>query len=480
VHARITPRLPRLVALFWCATAAHLVIAATPRPNILFMLADDLGWSDLSCYGSSFQETPQIDRLAREGMRFTQAYSAGSICSPTRASLMTGKYPVRTGVTDYIPGLSSEGRKLSARPTKTELALEEVTVGEAFREAGYETFYAGKWHLGGKGFEPSEQGFEHYVSDEELGDHGRDWQVGKRIAQAAIDFLGQRDQRRPFLAYLGFHEPHTPTLEYPNHIERFRRKAAQLPATKAVGAEHEGKLRLRQDNPAYGSEVAGLDEFVGNVLAALDARGLRENTIVVFISDNGGLSVRNEPGPTSNAPLRAGKGWLYEGGIRVPLIVRAPGVTRAGTVAATPVITTDVYPTLLTLAGLPLRPAQHLDGTSFVPVLRGETPTAARTLYWHYPHYHGSTWAPGAALREGNWKLVENLHYESVELFDLSQDLSEKHDLAKTKPEVTTELLGKLHAWQKSVGAFIPKPATQGAAAEQPKKKKNRKASANP
>jgi arylsulfatase A-like enzyme len=470
--------MPRLLAISGLLVATVQLGLAAARPNILVILADDLGWSDLSCYGSTFHETPHLDRLAREGTRFTQAYSAGSICSPTRASLMTGKYPVRTGVTDYIPGLSSEGRKLSTRPTKTALALEEVTLGEAFREAGYETFYAGKWHLGDKGFEPSEQGFEHYVSSAKLGDYGRDWQVGQRLADSAVTFFGQRDQRRPFLAYVAFHEPHTPIVDYPEHIARFREKAQRLPAVAAsIGAEHEGQLRLRQDDPGYASEVAGLDSFVGKILAALDQRNLRDNTIVVFLSDNGGLAVRPTPGPTSNAPLRAGKGWLYEGGIRIPLVVRAPGVTRAGAVVATPVITTDLYPTLLTLAGVPLRPAQHLDGVSFAPALRGEASARARTLFWHYPHYHGSTWAPGAALREGNWKLVENLHYETVELFDLEHDLGEKRDLAREKPEVAAQLLGKLHAWQKSVGAFIPQPAAAGVISEQPRKKKNRKAS---
>jgi len=461
-----------LIAVALLAFAAH----AATRPNVVFILADDLGWMDLSCYGSPFCETPNIDRLAKEGVRFTQAYTAASICSPTRSSIMTGKVPVRTGITDYIPGLSSEGRKLVTRRTKTELALEEVTIGEAFREGGYETFYAGKWHLGGKGFEPSEQGFEHYVDDKQLGNYGRDWEAGKRLAESAVKFLGTRDETRPFFACLAFHEPHTPIVEYPEHIKHFQDKAAKLsPATVPPKPEHDGLNRGRQDDPAYGSEVAGLDSFVGMILKALDARGLRDDTIVVFTSDNGGLAVKDQPGPTCNAPLRAGKGWLYEGGIRVPTIIRAPGVTRAGTVVDSPVISMDYYPTLLALAGLPAMPRQHVDGLSFLPLLRGETMPAGRTLHWHYPHYHGSTWAPGSALREGDWKLVENVHYETVELFNLRDDLGETRDLSKSNPEVTAQLLAKLHAWQRSVGAFIPGPNPNPGEAPPKKAKKQKK-----
>ena len=469
--------MPRPLPFVLFALLASSAVGAAPaaRPNILFILADDLGARDLGCYGSTFHETPHLDRLAGEGLRFTQAYTAASICSPTRASLMTGKYPVRTGITDYIPGLPSTGRKLSTRPTRTELALEETTIGEAFQAGGYQTFYAGKWHLGNKGYEPSEQGFERYVSSTTLGDYGRDWRVGQRLAESAVEFLRTRDRQRPFLAWLSFHEPHTPILEYPDHIARFQRKAAALPATSATTArEHEGEVRLRQDDAAYGSEVAGLDGFVGTVLAALEAQGLRDNTIVVFFSDNGGLAVKASAGPTSNAPLRAGKGWLYEGGIRVPLLVRAPGVTRAGGVVDVPVISTDFYPTLLALAGLPLRPEQHLDGVNLAPLLRGEAGMPARPLFWHYPHYHGSTWAPGAAMRDGHWKLVELQHYEAVELYDLVADPAETRDLARQQPEVTARLLGQLHAWQRATGAFIPTPNSAATESAPPAKKKRR------
>jgi arylsulfatase A-like enzyme len=432
-------------------------VSADSKPNILFILADDLGWSDLGCYGSPFQETPHLDQLAREGMRFTQAYSAGAVCSPTRGSIMTGKYPVRTGVTDYIPGLPSTGRKLAAPRTKTELALEELTIAESLRAGGYQTFYAGKWHLGGNGYEPPDQGFEVFVSDAQLGNHGRDWKVGQRLTEAAVKFLDDRDQARPFFMFLGYHEPHTPILEYSDYIERFREKAAGLPKTEPdVVIERDGQTRVVQNDAAYGSEVAGLDAFVGRVLDKLDQTGLDKNTLVVFFSDNGGLSTKANPGPTSNQPLRAGKGWLYEGGIRVPLIVRAPGMTRPGSVQTTPVISTDFYPTLLELTGLSLRPDQHHDGVSIVNLFRGGSALAERTLYWHYPHYHGSTWAPGGALRDGDWKLIEFFDEGTAELYNLASDLGERENLAEKHPDRLRALQKKLAAWRGETAAVVP------------------------
>lgn len=454
MHLRSSPKSllggALLLSLLW---SARLLCAAT-QPNILFILADDLGWSDLGCYNAPFNETPRLDRLAADGVRFTQAYSAGSVCSPTRASIMTGKYPVRTGVTDYIPGLTANSRKFATRRTRTELALEEKTIGEAMRDGGYETMYVGKWHLGGKGFEPSEQGFIHYFPSERLGAYDSDWQVGRRIAETAVGYIRKRDPNRPFFAFVAFHEPHTPIVEYPEHIAYFRAKASRLPSLEnSTSVEHEGLARVRQDDPIYASEVAGLDAFVGTLLDEIDALGLRDNTIIIFASDNGGLCVRPAPGPTSNAPLRAGKGWLYEGGIRVPLIIRAPGIATAGSIIDTPVLSTDLYPTLLTLASLPK--ATEVDGLSFAPALQGQ-PVDRGTLYWHYPHYHGSTWAPGAALRDGDWKLIEQLHYGTVELFNLREDIGEQRDLSQAKPELTAKLLRKLHAWQQSVGAYVP------------------------
>jgi arylsulfatase A-like enzyme len=453
--------------------------AAAPRPNLLFILADDLGWSDLSCYGAPFDDTPHLDRFAREGLRFTQAYTAGAVCSPTRGSLMTGKYPPRTGVTDYIPGLSSSGRKLSAPRTKTELALEEVTIAEALKAGGYQTFYTGKWHLGGKGFEPQDQGFEVTIPDALLGNAGTDWQVGKRLTESAVKFLDERDGTRPFFMFLGYHEPHTPILEYPDHIAKFRAKAEKLPANRTrIRAERDGQTRISQDDPAYGSEVAGLDAFVGSVLAKLEQKGLQENTIVIFFSDNGGLSTKASAGPTSNEPLRAGKGWLYEGGIRVPLMIRAPGIIRAGTTTDAPVISTDFYPTLLELAGLPARPTQHRDGVSIASILRNEPAPARKTFYWHYPHYHGSTWAPGGAMRQGDWKLIEFFEDNSAELYNLRNDLQERHNLATAEPARLHAMRAELAAWRIETGAVMPKsgnPSGDDPSATSKQKRKNKK-----
>jgi arylsulfatase A-like enzyme len=290
-----------------------------------------------------------------------------------------------------------------------------------------------------------------------LGNHGRDWQVGERLTESAIKFLDDRDQGRPFFMFLGYHEPHTPILAYPGHIARFREKAAQRPlAANDVVRERDGQTRVVQNDAAYGSEVAGLDEFVGRVFGKLEQTGLAKDTIIVFFSDNGGLSTKADPGPTSNRPLRAGKGWLYEGGIRVPLIVRAPGITKAGTVESAAVISTDFYPTLLELAGLPLRPNQHVDGVSVAGLLHGGPAPAPRTLYWHYPHYHGSTWAPGGALRDGDWKLIEFFDEGSAELYNLGSDLAERENLATRESEKLRSLREKLAAWRAATGAVVP------------------------
>ena len=444
------------------------------KPNILFILADDLGWKDLSCYDAPLNETPHLDQLAREGLRFTQAYTAGSVCSPTRGSLMTGKYPVRTGVTDFIPGVSSVGRKLVTQPTKTELALDEVTIGEAMKEGGYQTFFGGKWHLGNAGFEPQDQGFEVVVADSELGNHGKDWKVGQKLTESANKFLDERDVNRPFFMYLAYHEPHIPILEYPEHIAKFHNKAAQQSTTgTATRTERGGQTRIVQDDPTYSSEVAGLDSFVGSVLAKLDKKELADNTIVIFFSDNGGLSTKASPGPTSNEPLRAGKGWLYEGGVRVPLIIRAPGVTKAGTVTDAQVISTDFYPTLLALANLPGKPQQHRDGIDISPVLLGQPTPQREALFWHYPHYHGSTWAPGSSMREGDWKLIEFFEDNSVELYNLHSDLAETQNLAAAEPKRVNAMRTKLANWRAETGAYMPKPGITPAMPKSSKRKKN-------
>ena len=462
-------------------SVAVTCLAAKPR-NILFILADDLGWADLHCYGSSFHETPNLDQLAREGMRFTTFYTAGAVCSPTRSSIMTGKYPPRTGITDWIPGQKVTGRKLVQLHPRNELALEEVTMAECLKEAGYQTFYAGKWHLGAKGFLPTDQGFDEYVGDEEPGRDAPDTQAARlkrrlesteHFTRASLDFLQRRDSAKPFLLFLSYHDVHTPIQPMPGLVEPYEKKAKAFPGETPTQAEHQGRTRLRQDNPAYASMLAAVDRSVAQLRRRLDELGLAEDTTVIFTSDNGGLSTLKDVGPTSNSPLRAGKGWLYEGGIRVPLIIRAPGVTKASSSSDAPLVSCDFYPTLLELAGLPARPQQHRDGVSFAGLLRGGPAPAPRPLFWHYPHYHGSTWTPGAAVRDADWKLMEFYDYGTVELYDLKNDPFETRDLAATQPGKKRELLAKLRAWQKSVNAQIPAP--DSGASGQPSASKKKK-----
>lgn len=430
--------------------------AAPPRPNFLFVLADDLGWADLPCYGSTFHETPNLDRFAASALRFTTAYSAGAVCSPTRASIMTGCYPCRAGITDYLPGLSSEGRKLKTPDDLDALPLDRLTIGEAFKQNGYQTFYAGKWHLGGSGFSPLEQGFDSWIEE---GRGKQDPKGGERYTQGALRFLDTRDSSRPFFAFVSYNEVHAPITARDPWVEHFRRKAAALPPlAEPFLNERRGRSRVRQDDPEYASMLANLDHYTGRLLARLDDLRLHENTVVVFCSDNGGLCTQAKPGPTSNFPLRSGKGWLYEGGIRVPLLVRVPGITKPGATCDAQVISTDYFPTLLDLAGLPLQPRLHQDGVSIAPLLRGRPHLPARTLYWHYPHYHGSTWAPGGALRDGNWKLIEFFEENKAELYRLDKDLAERNDLAPRQPARVQQLQAKLAAWRNEAGAKMPVP----------------------
>ena len=434
------------------------------KPNFLFLLVDDLGWADLACYGSTFHETPHLDRLAREGVRFTDAYTAASICSPTRASLMTGKHPVRVNITDWIPGSSGKGRKLRTPLDDHHLALEEVTIAEALREGGYSTFYTGKWHLGGAQFSPDKQGFEQYYDPHEnpsKGSPGSGTTTGRKhgtidLTRETKKFITER-RNAPFLAFLSYYDIHTPIIPENKYHAHYRDKAAQLGPSPTAIREHDGRSRPRQDNAALATMVQSVDDSVGSLVTHLASLGILENTYIFFFSDNGGLATKHGMGPGCNLPLRASKGWLYEGGIRVPLIVRMPDRRNAGLEPNTPVVSTDIYPTLLSLAGLPLRPEQHRDGQSFVGLMNGTgRDSARRKLYWHYPHYHGSMWTPGAAIRKGDWKLIQFYHFDKLELYNLQEDLGESTDLSAAHPEVTQTLLTELLKWQEKLGASIP------------------------
>ena len=453
---------------------ASLSLIAKRKTNFVFFLVDDMGMMDLGTYGSTFHETPNIDKLAKTGMKFNYGYAACPVCSPTRASIMTGRHPVRVDVTDWIPGSANrKTNKLIHPEDRDNLALEEITIAEELKGHGYQTFFAGKWHLGNEGHWPTDQGFDINIGGHHRGSppggyyapwnnptleaKKKDEYLTERLTEESTRFLENRDSDKPFLLYLSYYNIHTPIQAYRKHIGHYQKKAEKFSGTTPTEQEHSGQTRMRQDNPALASMVSAVDDSVGTLLAKLDELGLSDDTVVIFFSDNGGLSTKPKMGPGSNSPLRAGKGWLYEGGIREPTIVRAPGVTKPGSVSDQPVISMDFFPTMLELAGLPLKPNLHADGRSLLPELTGKK-GKPRPLYWHYPHYHGSTWKPGASIREGDWKLIKFYDQEKVELYNLKKDPSEKKDLAKKNSEKSKELEYKLIAWQKQMNAKLPEP----------------------
>ncbi len=467
---------------FWILLFSSPAMAENPsesRMNFVFILIDDLGWADLSCYGSSFHETPHLDAMAKSGMRFTYAYSACPVCSPTRASIMTGRHPVRVDITDWIPGQrakpDSQHRFLHI-DDRNELPLNEVTFAEVLHDAGYQTFFAGKWHLGGDGFLPTNQGFDFNLGGANYGQppggYFAPWKnpylkerhdgesLTERLTEESVSFLKHRDAARPFLMFLSHYDVHTPIHRDEKHFDHFEAKRASLTSTPDPTTERRGVSKASQNDARYASMVAAVDDSVGEVTAALKELNLEDSTTIIFTSDNGGLCTAKQPGPTCNLPLRSGKGWLYEGGIRVPLIVRSPGVTQAASTNETPILSTDYFPTILDLAGLNARPDLAIDGKSIVPVLKGEVETLDRPLAWHYPHYHGSEWTPGAALREGDWKLIEFYEDGDAELFNLKSDPSETKNLAIAEPAKLAELKAKLRSWQSALNAKMPEPNT--------------------
>ena len=481
----------RLCALSIFITAVPTLIDAK-QTNFLFFLVDDMGWADIGANGSKFHETPNIDRLAKSGMRFTQGYAAGSVCSPTRASIMTGRHPVRVDITDWIPGQSNRKTNPLLHPDDlSHLPLAEVTIAEALKEHGYQTFFAGKWHLGNKGQWPTDQGF-----DINIGGHHRGSPPGgyyspwsnpalkakqpgeyltERLTDESVKFLEERDKTSPFLLYLSYYNIHTPIQAYKKHIDHYKAKAAKaFQDVTPTEPEHDGINRTRQDNPALASMVAAVDDSVGVLLDKLTELKLDKNTVVIFFSDNGGLSTLGRLGPGCNLPLRAGKGWLYEGGVREPTIIRAPDVTQPNSVSHKPMVSMDFFPTMLDLAGLPLQPKLHVDGQSLLPHLKGDD-SGQRTFYWHYPHYHGSTWKPGASIRDGDWKLIEFYHYKNFELYNLADDPGERQNLAKAKPTKAKLMRAKLLAWQKQMQAKMPVPNPDYDPNAKPDKRKPKK-----
>lgn len=476
---------------FFFSFLVSCILSKEKKPNFVVILIDDLGWADVKCNNpETFYETPCIDRLAENGIRFAQAYSAHPVSSPTRAALMTGKHPNRVGITDWIPGERQKNRLLRGPQIRNELVLEEITLAEKLKEGGYHTCFIGKWHLGGPGFYPEDQGFDINIGGMEKGsppggyyspyknpklpDGPEGEYLTDRLTNEAINFL-KREHKEPFLLYLAFYTVHTPIQASKIHVEKFRLKQEEIksggniswttsrqgslipdddPEQKYYRVEGEGFTKLAQDNANYASMVAAMDENVGRLTSALRDLGLDKNTWVFFTSDNGGLSTLYSKGaPTANSPLRAGKGWCYEGGIRVAFIVSGPKIINPGRTEEHLTVSMDLFPTILSLAGI-----KHNvnDGENLMPILLEQKPLLRDEIFWHYPHYHGSGWVPGSAIRKGDWKLVFYYEDNRAELYNLAEDPYETSDLAVINPGKTKELKALLYKRLNETNARFP------------------------
>ena len=486
------------------------------QPNVILFLLDDLGWKDLGCYGSDYYETPNIDRFASRSVRFTQAYATCHVCSPTRASIVTGKYPARLKLTDWLPGRREfPFQKLSNATIVQQLPLNEQTIAETMRSHGYKTAHLGKWHLGEEPFGPTAQGFEIQIPRwnkgwpkagyhapfkfEGLTDQPGDY-LTDRLTDEAESFIESCGDS-PFFLYLSHFAVHDPIQGRADLVAKYeqkneKRSANDLPAFVLEGnpddeaplstqdlkdridepdwAEYRVlpdrtvKIKQQQDNAQFAAMVESVDESLGRVLRKLNQLDLDQDTIVILFSDNGGMSGANFGRPsrvvskdqldkafsTSNLPLRGAKGWLYEGGIREPLIIHWPAKGKSGSVCDVPVISTDLYPTILEMVGLPLQPEQHVDGVSLASLVSGTSTLERDALFWHFPHYsnHGMQ-SPGGAIRVGDYKLLEYFENGSVQLFNLREDLGEQHDLSREEPELARQMRKRLHEWRTKVDA---------------------------
>jgi arylsulfatase A-like enzyme len=454
------------------------------QPNFLLIVADDLGYTDLSSFGSSFYETPHLDALAESGIKFTNGYASCPVCSPTRASIQTGRYPVKSGITDWIPGrVKYAGTTLKDRwmnqPTVNELRLEELTIAEVLKDNGYSTFFAGKWHLGEtEEYWPENQGYEINVGGHWRGAPNRNEKDGyngyfspygnprlqdgpegeylpDRLAAETITFIKSQRGDQPFFAMLSFYLVHTPMQAKEADIQRYQQKRAlanidtlteidKNPAWAQWATMTRYSERHVQGLPVYAGMVHSLDENIGKVIEALKEQGLYDNTVIIFTSDNGGLSTA-EGWPTSNAPLRAGKGWLYEGGIRVPWIINIPGSTVSGHSESMPVSSIDIMPTMLALAGL--ESTEQMDGVDITQYIGNPKPLE-RPLFWHYPHYSNQGGNPGSVVRLGKYKLIHDFENGGKELYNLENDISERYNLASEIPEIADSLYRILDEWR--------------------------------
>jgi arylsulfatase A-like enzyme len=471
----ILTRRKSAVALAACSLMLTTVVSSAKpserTPNVVVLLVDDLGYMDVGANNPDcFYDTPNIDRLAKSGMRFTDGYAANPVCSPTRYSLMTGKYPTRVRATNFFSGKRSG--TFNPAPLKNHMPLDEITLAQTLKTKGYATFFAGKWHLGeSEEYYPQNRGFDVNIGgyskggpysgnkyfapfeNPEMEDKPDDRHLPDRLANETVDFI-KANKDKPFFAYLSFYSVHTPLMGRPDLVEKYNARAASIKGTEfgdeeQVFGNKPRKVRVLQKHAVYAAMVEAMDEAVGKVLQQLDESGVAENTIVIFTSDNGGLS-SSEGSPTSNLPLRGGKGWVYEGGIREPWIVRYPGVTEAGAVSAEQICSIDLYPTVAAAAGVNVD--HEIDGVDLLPALKGGS-LEPRALYWHYPHYSNQGGIPGGAIRMGDYKLFERYENGRVQLYNLKDDIGEQNDLAAQHPEQVEQMRAKLHAWYKTVDA---------------------------
>lgn len=472
----ISHLLKRRFLLLFSIFIALNINAQNKNPNIVFILVDDLGWMDIAANGSTFYETPNIDQLAMEGIRFTQAYAASPICSPTRASILTGKNPGRIDLTQWIGGPGNPDYKRN-------LPLEEVLFPELLHEAGYKTAFMGKWHLnnvaGEETFWPDKQGFDVNVAGHFRGGlyiknkYFSPWNIPNlengpegeymtdRLANEAVKFIDS-SVNDPFLLYFSLYSVHAPFAAPADRVEKYIKKKEKLGLTdedrfaEETNVDKTFTYRKTQDHPTYAAMVESMDMAVGKILNKIKDNGIADNTIVIFFSDNGGLST-SEGTPTANTPLRGDKGWLYEGGIREPAIIKWPGIITPGTVSDAIITSMDFYPTILEMTGQDLRPDLYIDGKSMVSLLKGETQNIHESTYFHYPHRSNQKGSPSSAIRDGDYKLIIFLNDNRLELYNIKNDIGERHNLASELPELRDHLYKKLYQWWDEVDAKFPK-----------------------
>ncbi len=475
------------IALATSLLAANTLQAAQ-KPNVLFILIDDFGWTDVSYNGSKFYETPKLDALSEDWMKFNYFYAPSPMCSPTRASILTGKNPARHGITQWLPGRDiayvGKGEKANVfcpKPDVKMLPESEITLAETLKENGYETAFYGKWHMGGKdslahGFDserafigyndcgmfypfnrPLIDGKPQYFPDAKEGDNFTDL-----LTDAAIDFVGQK-RENPFYLHLCYFSMHGPRGSKEDLKEYFEKKKKTLYGNSKDGwvkdpYSHK-KTKGRQDEPVYAGQLKNLDANIGRLVETLKAKGLYENTIIVFTGDNGGQE-NGYQWPTCNAPLRMGKTFLFEGGIRVPTLMHYPKAKR-GLETNIPATSTDFYPTILEMAGILQKPEQHKDGISLLPLFN-EKPIKRDALFWHFPHYQGEGGYPASAIRMGDFKLIYNYHQNDYLLYNVVEDISETKNLAAEMPEKVQEMKKRLDEYLREAGSTIPAPLKPG------------------